>query len=317
VAGRYESVFDGGRNDLRLKNSIDLPSSTDTVLSATWPDSASLPTTSGAFVSKNPLTGRVDGGIVINGNAQEVNLRLDKYGNQHTVIKQGLAVGSDTKLTENTTKTPYTPKKMGTCGGGCNKWGPPPTGGGGGGGVGGGGAATGSAPCIGWSATYPCEQFQYIPNGTFSSSTSTDDDQFTTEIFEVIEPQAITAADAGLVGTPKPSGTGNFVASDVVATEGQTLVIRKAQIQATDDTDKTYFGTTIARPASGSVTKVVQVEVLDGQINGNIYATGRIGGAESQRHGDTERGVEAVGTVGHRQRLRRGRPGHRRLRARL
>ncbi len=297
VAGRYESVFEGGRNDLRQKNAIDLPSSTDTVIATTWPDAASRPTDFGAFVSKDPNTGKVNGGVVINGNAQEMNLRLDRYGNQHTVIKQGHNYGTNSKTVKAYKYVSYNPKKYTNCNGSCKTYGPPPTGSGGGGGVGGGNAAS-NAPCLEYNIVQ-CEVTQQVENGT-TTQTSTDADQITTEIFEITEPVNYTNAQKTSLGLVNPDGT--FIDNSQL-TVGKTLIVRKVTVQADDTTydangNKTYYGTEVAKPASGSVTKVVQVESLDGQINGNIYANGRIGGTEDQRTGNSELGVNSIGLWG-------------------
>lgn len=293
VAGRYESIFEGGRNDLRLKNAIDLPSSTDTVLATTWPDAATRPTDAGTYVSRD-ANGKVNGGIVINGNAQEVNLRLDKYGNQDTRVKQGFAVGTNSKVVTKYKNVSYNPKKYTSCNGSCKKYGTPPSGSGGGGGVGGGNAAS-NAPCLEYNIVQ-CEVTYQVEDGT-QTRTSTDTDQFETQIIEVTE-NPITAADGLVDATGAP----------VTAPLNSTVVIKRVTVQAGDTpltlpdgtvtNYKTYNGTNVTIPSSGSVTKVTQVEVLPGQINGNIYASGRIGGAEGHRAGNSENGVGALGLWG-------------------
>lgn len=305
IAGRYESVFEGGRNDLRQKNAIDLPTSTDTVMATTWPDTASRPTDFGAFVSKDPSTGKVDGGVVINGNAQELNLRLDKFGNQHTVIKQGYNYGTNSKTVKAYKYVSYNPKKYTNCNGSCKTYGTPPTGSGGGGGVGGGNAAS-NAPCLEYNIVQ-CEVTQQVENGT-TTQNSTDADQITTEVFEITEPVSYTKAQKRSLGLVDPTQLDPIdnlplAIPDSALTPGKTVIVRKVTVQADDTTydaanNKTYYGTAVAKPASGSVTKTVQVESIDGQINGNIYASGRIGGTEDQRTGNYELGVNSIGLWG-------------------
>ncbi len=255
ITGRYEQVFQDGRDDLRQKNTVRLPSTTAGALTATWPDANSLPTTDGAYVSRD-ANGVVDGGLLVEGDANFVNLRLDQYGNQKIVVGQTPIAGS--KSVQKWKWVSYNPKKYYTCNK-CVKWGPP-SGGGGGGGAGGGGL---NNVCIQY-ASSKCESRQKVPNGT---TNQTDRDPLETHIYEVTEAPVTVQDENG---------------NDVTANVGQTLILTQMSQQETDD--------------SGGF--VVQgVEVLDGQINGNIYVDGNLG-REGRRSDYSYNGQREAGLWG-------------------
>ncbi len=246
IAGRYEAVFKDGRNDLRLKNAIELPTSTDGLIGMTWPDTATLPTTVGAFVHTD-ASGKADGGIYIEGDAQELNLRLDRFGNQATVVRQNFNAGTNTTTNTKWKYIPYNPRKYYSCDKNpCLKWSTPSGGGGSGGGGGvGGGAASGPSPTCLQYTKGTCESLQKVADGT-TTSTSTDWDSVETTIYEVTE-APVTVQDQN--------------GANVTAQVGDTLVVTKVR---DNEANSNYV-----------TTKVQKIE--DSQINGNIFVNGNIG----------------------------------------
>lgn len=269
IAGRYEQIFQAGRDDLRTKNEVELPSSTASAFSQTWPDVNNIPGTAGAHVSRD-ANGVVDGGILVVGDVEELNLRLDRFGNQKIVVSRRDSNGS---YTEQLWKwVSRSPREYYNCDRTvCNKWGPP-AGGGGAGGAGGGGL---NNVCIGWTIQKrTCERRDKVPNGT---RTRTDIDPFDTQIYEVTENE-VYLTDNGLPsGSPLTDVNGGFLTSDGTASGaklkadvGQTLILDRVR----DD--------------SSTGWEVTGYEILDGQINGNIYVDGSVGG-RIDRYGDSYR----------------------------
>jgi hypothetical protein len=257
IDGRYEAVFKDGRNDLRLKNAIELPATTEGLVGLTWPDSATLPNTVGAFVHTN-ASGKADGGIYVQGDAQEVNLRLDRFGNQATVVRQNFNAGTNTTTTTKTKNIPFSPPKFHSCNvNPCLKWSTPGGGGGsgGGGGVGGGAAAGPNPTCLQWTQG-TCQSMQTVPDGT-QTTTSTDWDAVETTIFEVTE---------------NPVTVTNELGANVTADIGDTLVVTRIR---NDEVSGNYVTTKVQR-------------IQDSQINGNIFVNGNIG---SEDHRAWERPI--------------------------
>jgi len=90
ISGRYEAIFEGGRNALRDKNGITLPSNSSDIERIAWggtSDTRPYPNDRGVYVPTDPDTGRVDAGIYIEDDPDEVFLTLDENGNQQIIVE--------------------------------------------------------------------------------------------------------------------------------------------------------------------------------------------------------------------------------------
>lgn len=234
----YNQIFKGGRNDLRLKNSISLPTDTDELAAIAHP---APPTTPGVHISRS-ATNFVNGGVYVNGDVGKVNFRLDSKGNQNTVISQLRAGGSNVVSRHvHVASCPRHTETRQRNVSPCLEYYPLP---GGGGGVSGPPAAP---QCKTWTrenynaTIYDCGN-QPI-NDTYNSAFS---EPYETMIYEVTEAPVTVTNSSG---------------QPVTANIGQTLILNRHM-----DTQ-----------ASGRPWRVDNVEVLDGQPNGTIYVNGNIG----------------------------------------
>lgn len=243
TAERYKRVFKGGRNDLRLKNSITLPTNTSGLAALANP---SQPNAAGVHISRNG-TNFVNGGIYVNGDVGKLNLRLDKVGNQQTVIAQLRTGGSNvvSRHVHNSSCPRHTENRQRNVSP-CVEYYPLD---GGAGGVSGPPAAP---QCKTWTredyqaTIYDCGNMPL--NDTYSSAYS---EPYETHVYEVTE---------GPVTVKDQTG------ANVVASVGKTLIVNQ------------HMNT----QANGKPWVVDSVEVLDGQINGTIYVNGNIGKGDAK-----------------------------------
>lgn len=259
IAGRYENLFEGGRNNLRLKNRIELPSSTDAVFASTWTDTANIPQTDGVFLSQK--AGDLNGGLYIRGDVEKLNLRLDRHGNQRISVRQTEVVGTQqVPKTKRVRKIPLEPYP---CRGRCleRKFpnGAPSGGDGGAGGVGG-ATASQNNPCVRWEMT-TCYRTEEVPDG-----------------FRTVNVRAVRETDVYEV-TEAPVEVTDQDGKTVTAQTGQTIVVRSEGID-------------------GAPVSVKSVEVLDGQINGNIYVDGNIGDPAKRNSDKSGAGTRLEGLWG-------------------
>lgn len=236
ITGRYESIFDGGRDGLRSKNEIQLPTSSLSVLNYVWPDSSTRPTTTGVYVPEK-AGGIVDGGVYIQGDIDELQLKLDSSGNQENYIRQYRA--NDTKEQAVYGWRSYNPKRYYTQTY-CTKY-QTTTSSGGSGGSGGvsGGSLSGTKVCVAWGTRTRESKERYL----IRTDTVTDWDEFRTTIVEVTEKDRAYTDENGDPQT---------------AQVGDTLIIEGVK----NDSDPFV---------------VTSTKVLKGQINGAFYVDGNIG----------------------------------------
>ena len=173
IDSRYEKVFEGGKSDLRSKDSIELPSSTLSIAQDAWPDSSTLPTSRGIHVSINS-SDVVQGGVYINGEVKELELALDKNGNQVNYFKQDRA--NDTRENNVYGYRSYSPPRYYEERY-CAQWGS--AGGSGGSGVSGGSASV----CVRYATRTRESRERYL----IRTETVTDWDEFRTRVVEVTE----------------------------------------------------------------------------------------------------------------------------------
>ena len=79
VENGYEAIFDGGRNTLRERQNIDLPSTSEDIKAEAF-GSGPEPSNNGVYISSE--NGKVTDGIFVKGSLEEVFLGLDEAGNQ-------------------------------------------------------------------------------------------------------------------------------------------------------------------------------------------------------------------------------------------
>lgn len=254
---RYNEVFKNGRNDLRLKNHIDLPTNTDNILAQTYPDT--LPTTQGVHLFND--AGKVKGGVYVKGNVTRMQMALDVHGNQQINVMQQSTGKTTTTVNENsrhnhTSACPRTTRRVEPdpyqVQDGCKEWNPVPPGS-----VGGIGGGSVTPTCKVWNyrwvypspyntTVYSCGN---LPLNADSSSSTTTYEPTETSVYEVTENAVSLAGLVNEAGESVPAA----------AAVGQTLVVNKRYSQAA----KKWV--------------VDDVQVLDGQINGSIYVDGNIG----------------------------------------
>lgn len=174
INARYEKVFEGGKADLRAKDTIELPSSTVSIAQDAWPDSTSLPTARGIHVSKSATTGNVEGGVYINGEVKELELGFDKDGNQVNLFKQDRP--NDTRERTVYGWRSYNPRRYYQQRY-CAQWGS--AGGSGGSGVSGGSASV----CVRYAYRTRESRERYVVR----TETVTDWDEYQTRVIEVTE----------------------------------------------------------------------------------------------------------------------------------
>ena len=261
ISGRYEAVFNDGRNGLRLKNNIELPTNTDGLLDQAYPGGAP-PTDQGVYVAASE-SGFVKGGVYVAGDVGKVNMRLDKFGNQKIEINQIRDNGTKSQTTikkTNCVTKKYSPPKYGTKNvNPCITWSEPT-------GDGGGVSGPPAAPtCLEWTKeTY--EQTYTECTETPVTEEVDNVDPFETHIYEVTESPVTVTGPGGQTFT---------------AQVGQTLVLDRHQ----------------ERQQSGSPWVVDSVKVLDGQINGTIYVNGNVG-RKDQNSDYTNNGARQEGLWG-------------------
>ncbi|MBI3924125.1 MAG: hypothetical protein HY319_01160 [Armatimonadetes bacterium] len=198
IDSRYAKLFEEGRNALKLKEYIQLPSSSSSLGELAFGDSTGFPSIGGVYVSED--SGKVKAGAYIKGDLELMHLRLDEVGNQKTQLRQNLAAG--TRTVTRWRSVPYDPPQFYTHQDPIYEWQDPPSGGGG---VEGGRIQV----LVGWSAPHDHQRFQSVPDGTYET---TDYDLFDTEIYEVTESP---------VTIPDENG------ENVTAAVGETLIVTK------------------------------------------------------------------------------------------
>jgi hypothetical protein len=252
IAGRYEKVFEEGRNALRVKSSVDLPSSTEGILAEVWTEGlTNLPTERGLHLSVDS-SDTVDGGLYFNGDVDRARMELTTSGNQKMrFVDDGVKVG-----TKEVTATKWVPdKSAGTktvTKTKCVKWGPP-DGAGDGSGVNGGSL---NNVCKKWEKYTTTDWVKY-DKVEYTKTVDVKED-FMWEVIEAVE-SAETFTYLDTDGNPQ----------SVTVNPGQTLV---ASSQGNDfsKSDQMKYG---------------EVEVYDGFINGSMYFDGNIGNENNGEEG--------------------------------
>lgn len=246
IGDRYSRVFRGGRNNLRQKNPVQLPTNTNNLLSQAYSDT--LPTTPGVYVSKDP-SGKVSGGIYVKGDVARLQMALDDNGNQKMTFTQSAST-SQTQITGyyHSHKAPGCKSRQEPNGtreqnvSPCLVWNEIPEGNAGG--VAGGAV---QPTCKTWTKKtvdayktvwYECD------NAQNTASTRAVYEPTETIVYEVTE-SPVTVKDQ----------TG----ADKTANIGDTMVVN------------THYSDTEKKWVTDSV------EIVNGQINGSIYVDGNIG----------------------------------------
>lgn len=256
IGDRYSRVFRGGRNNLRQKNPVQLPTNTNNLLAMAYSDT--LPTEQGVHISKNPA-GKVSGGIYVKGDVARLQMALDDNGNQKMTFTQA-AGSSGTEITGQyhahqrpgcdwyTKTSPATVTDYSN----CLEWNEIPEGDAGG--------------VAGGAVSPTCKKYGTKP-GTTSQTIYTKCDNamnrnHTRTIYEPTETVVYEVTEAA-VTVQDENG------DDVTANVGETLVVKNRY----DDDAKRWV-------TDG-------VERIDGQINGSIYVDGNIGSADKRAHNNT------------------------------
>jgi hypothetical protein len=279
LAGRYEAIFEGGRNALRDKHEIALPSTSDDIKRVAWGGTSATrpyPTENGVYVNKGG-TDVVDAGIFVKGDIREVFMGLDENGNQRMSYESHEQSGqmnandpggwNPAPIPPVTHQEPYDPPQYETdwvCMGTMIEVPPPPP-------SGGGGMGEPQGP------TYECDEpltavqgdeiFQTIEDEPgvpgvwdpdMDNGESTDYD-----IYETIVLEAETATtfkhDNEIIYVPDSDPP-----EPIVLDEGETLM---AKMQYDNEA-----------PA-GERWKLESYEVMNGLPNGTIYVDGHISGS--------------------------------------
>lgn len=235
----YEQVFSDGRNGLRKKNEIELPRNSDEVRNDAWKQTV-IPTDPGVYISADPSTGKVDGGIYVQGSVDEMKLLLDKSGNQRIEFDKRASGSTRVWDPNRRVRGPYTGRTWNPNAGACID-GYYPSGNSGGGLNGGSLAYVCTKRAGAWQNHYGPSVVE--PGWVYQSA----DVDHKVEIYEVTE---------------KPVPYTDENGESQVAVVGQTLYI-KTQRQQTAGTWSEW-----------SVEETAQ---YDGTINGSIFVEGDIG----------------------------------------
>lgn len=95
LPGAYERIFKGGRNDLRSKSEITLPSTTDELGELAYGKAKSeFPTERGVHIPDHDGDGFLDAGIFVQGDVNELFMGLDEVGNQRMVFENWVKNGT-------------------------------------------------------------------------------------------------------------------------------------------------------------------------------------------------------------------------------
>lgn len=256
IGDRYSRVFRGGRNNLRQKNPVQLPTNTNNLLSTAY--AGTLPTEQGVHVSKN-ASGEVSGGIYVKGDIARLQMGLDDNGNQKMTFTQAAgSSGSEITGYYHSHKAPGCKSRSEPNGtteqnvSPCLEWNEIPEGNAG-------GVAGGSVQptCKTWTKqTVPAyKTVWYECDGALNTpSTRTIYEPTETVVYEVTE-ASVTVKDQNN--------------NDFTANVGDTLVVKNRY----DDDAKKWV-------TDG-------VEKFTGQINGSIYVDGNIGSGSNRSHNNT------------------------------
>lgn len=247
----YEKVFSKGRNGLRQKDDIELPSSTASIINDVWTSGTPLPTDSFAHIGVSPSAVGVNGdplvtgGVYVGKNIDDMELRLDASGNQQTRIMdywENTGEIPDPNATINVVDTsrPCDRTYYTTDYNDCLEFAPP----GSAGGINGGNVDN----CITYAQVEHNDGCYYIEVPD-PGATATERTNFYTNVYEVTEaPVTYTDSDG----------------TDHTAQIGQTLISQERRVR--DPLTNVW---------SDYITDAV--DVYDGQINGTFYVNGDIG----------------------------------------
>lgn len=250
ASDRYARVFSGGRNNLRQKNPVQLPTNTANLLTQAYSDT--LPTTNGVYVAKDS-SNKVNGGIYVKGDVARLEMGLDEKGNQKMTFTQP-DISADSEVTGyyHTHKSPGCQSVTTTTPGqvtdysNCIEYYPIPDGDAGG--------------VAGATVVPVCKTYGTKPGNVSHTTWPVCDGALNTpntkSIYEPTETIVYEVTEAPITIGAKTIGVGKTA---VVSTHYS-------------DADQTW------------VTDSVQE--LNGQINGNIYIDGNIGKKDS-RSGDS------------------------------
>ncbi len=239
VAGRYEKVFEGGRNSLRVKDYVQLPTSSDSLAELAYfgeagnVNSEPLPLVQGVYLNSDANganDGNLKGGILIHGRVDGMEMRLDSVGNQVIRVYQNETLAGQ-KVKQNYTQVSYNPPKFHTHDH-CAKWEwqTPPAGAGGG--VSGGKIEV----CVQMTGDHQHELKQNVPTNT---TTVDDYDRYRYDIFEVTE-APITLTDQN--------------GQQVTVSPGQTAL----RVEVRDEEGSNQY-------------ELSEIKVFNGQPNGTIF----------------------------------------------
>lgn len=281
IDGRYEAIFEGGRNSLRDKNSIALPSTSDDIKRVAWggtTDTRPYPSDNGIYVNKDEVTGVVDAGIFVKGNTDELFLGLDEVGNQRMSFENWRSTG-DTNTSYGgwnpaptppvTEQVPFDPPQYETdwvCMGNMVEVPPPPP-------SGGGGVGEPQGP------TYECDEPLTAVQGD--------------EIFDTI---IIEEGTEGVWDPTIPNDSNDWDKYEVVVVEAEEAAPFKQYDQEVLDPDT---GDPITVPAGSTLVAtmrqddeapgdpwlVEEYEIIPGLPNGTIYVDGSINGNDEGWNG--------------------------------
>jgi hypothetical protein len=253
--GAYERIFRGGRNDLRSKGEIVLPSTTDELGELAYgKKKTDFPTNRGVYVPDHNGDGYVDAGVFVEGSVNELFMGLDEVGNQRMVFENSVKNG--TKQVQDGWITPpkygpsqnYSPPKWNyknECTGGW-EWVDPPDNG---------GVAQGPTQkikqCKGWTSTKTTQK-TYKPLLEAGVKNYKDVDDWDKQHIVVVEAEEPTTLKQGGSVVKYPDTHPN-AGDNVTAGAGETIV---AKMIEDDDLGKWV---------------VEEVQVLKGLPNGTVY----------------------------------------------
>lgn len=256
IGDRYSRIFRGGRNNLRQKNPVQLPTNTNNLLTEAY--AGTLPTERGVHISKN-ASGKVSGGIYVNGDVARLQMALDDNGNQKMTFTQ-VASSSGSQVTGYTHshRRPgcdwYTESSPATVTdySNCLEWNEIPE---------------GSAGGVAGGAVSPtCKRYGTKPGTTTKTIYTKCDNSLNTESKRTIyEPTESIVYEV----TEAPVTVKNESEEDVTAVVGETLVVNTRY----DDDAKQWVTDSVER--------------IEGQINGSIYVDGNIGSPSSRSANNT------------------------------